>query len=625
MTLQKPPPAAGDVMPAVPNKARAITGAETLAIAIAAIVTIAFTCKLLMRSDRSFDFTDEGFYLNWISHPANFKISLTQFGYIYHPLYKLVGSSVTLLRQSNILISFFLAMTACLCLLRRCALDAGTQFTLSFPLVGLSIVAANTSLLILVLASSVWLPSPSYNSLTFHSLLVAAIGFCLVESRTSRTSVAGWVLIGVGGFLAFMGKPTSAVVLGIVTLFGLFIGQRLRWRMTAISIAIFGLLLGAYAWLIGGSIERFVLDLRQSIDASSILEPKYAINRAFRFDEFHLAFGEICVLVALTLWIVALTLSTYSRRLAARFTGTIVLWILIAMAFALSTGIFGLKFQDRDFQGLQFLALVLAGMTSSVTISLFMAKSTVSRQHIASAVFFGLLPLAFAAGTANNFWRVVPSAAFFFTLASFSLIGGRSSWRHLLPLALSSLVMTIVIVEHGMEHPYRDPSPLTSSTVPVKMGQAGGMLLLGPTSAAYLEALRQISSKAGFQAGTPVIDLTGHYPGSLYAIDAKPVGAAWLIGGYPGSNKLAAFNLDLVSCQELVRSWVLTEPDGPLQLSVDLLERYSIDLRRDFEILGTLDSPIGAYPKSYKQELLKPKRDPREAVSACEKARAEVN
>ena len=70
------------VFPAAPSEPRAIAGVEMLAIAIAALMTIAFMSKLLIRSDRSFDFTDEGFYLNWISHPSNFPISFTQFGYI---------------------------------------------------------------------------------------------------------------------------------------------------------------------------------------------------------------------------------------------------------------------------------------------------------------------------------------------------------------------------------------------------------------------------------------------------------------------------------------------------------------------------------------------------------------
>ena len=629
MTSLKPPLAASDAVPIAPAGVRAVIIVDTLAIAVAALVTIAFLGKLFMRSDLGYDFTDEGFVLNWISRPSDYPISLTQFGYIYHPLYELMGRSISLLRQSTILISYVLAITVCLSLLRRCVRETGGQFSLSFGLIGLSIGTASCSSLVLVFASSLWLPIPSYNSLTFQSLLVASIGFCLAEPSTSRTSIAGWIIIGVGGFLAFMGKPPSAFILGIVTLLNLLIGQKLRWRLAAIPIGTFCLLLAVYAWLVDGSIAQFATDLRRSLDTLSVLEAGHTVGHLLRFDDFHLAFDEICVLAASTLLIVSLTLATYSRRPAVKLAGALTVLALASVALALGSEIFTIEFQDRTFQGLQFLAVVLAGIICFAANSYFRCGSSVSRQLLASGLFFVLLPFAYVVGTANNYWRVAPSAAFFWTLSSFSLLGtkswGRASWRHLSPLAISSLAMTIVIVEHSMAHPYRDPNSLNASTVPVQMRGAADPLLLNPNFAAYLDQLRRLSHKAGFQADTPMIDLTGHYPGSLYALAAKPVGAAWLIGGYPGSDKLAAANLDIVSCQELVRSWVLTEPNGPRRLSPNLLKRYGIDLQHDFEIAGTLDAPIGEYPTSYKQELLKPTRDSHEALSACETARRTVN
>jgi hypothetical protein len=52
------------------------------------------------------DFTDEGFYLNWISNPFLYKVSLSQFGYIYHPLYNLVDGNIAWLRRVNFFITF---------------------------------------------------------------------------------------------------------------------------------------------------------------------------------------------------------------------------------------------------------------------------------------------------------------------------------------------------------------------------------------------------------------------------------------------------------------------------------------------------------------------------------------
>ena len=55
-----------------------------------------------------------------------------------------------------------------------------------------------------------WLPTPSYNGLALQALFVAAAGLLLADKKVYRASVAGSVLIGIGGWLAFMAKPTTA-------------------------------------------------------------------------------------------------------------------------------------------------------------------------------------------------------------------------------------------------------------------------------------------------------------------------------------------------------------------------------------------------------------------------------
>lgn len=57
------------------------------------------------------DFTDEGYYLNWISNPSLYKISVSQFGFIYHPLYNLVDGNIVWLRRLNAIIIFTLSFT----------------------------------------------------------------------------------------------------------------------------------------------------------------------------------------------------------------------------------------------------------------------------------------------------------------------------------------------------------------------------------------------------------------------------------------------------------------------------------------------------------------------------------
>ena len=109
------PPLAGSV-----HAAKSLFAArmEWIALAISVVASVLLLGWVMLRCRSGFDFTDEGFYLNWISNPWNFRSSVTQFGFVYHPLYKLVGGDVVLLRQANVLILFALGWALCVTLLR---------------------------------------------------------------------------------------------------------------------------------------------------------------------------------------------------------------------------------------------------------------------------------------------------------------------------------------------------------------------------------------------------------------------------------------------------------------------------------------------------------------------------
>jgi hypothetical protein len=64
-------------------------------------------------------------------------------------------------------------------------------------------------------------------------------------------------------------------------------------------------------------------------------------------------------------------------------------------------------------------------------------------------------------------------------------------------------------------------------------------------------------------------------------------------------------NLDHVLCPELARSWIPTEPEGPVRLSPEVLMKYAINLARDFE---TVCTSLALIPRAFGQYLLKPKR-----------------
>jgi hypothetical protein len=147
-------------------------------------------------------------------------------------------------------------------------------------------------------------------------------------------------------------------------------------------------------------------------------------------------------------------------------------------------------------------------------------------------------------------------------------------------------------------------------------------LILSQEFADYLDQVNRAASEKGLQRGAPMIDLTGHYPGTLYALGAKTLGEVWAAGGYKGSNNFATLALDRESCAEMSNAWILIEPSGPRTLTPSIMSRYGADIQRDYEVAGTFQSPTGAYPKSYAQYLLKPTRPSGEAEAACEQQKA---
>ncbi|HRI82867.1 MAG TPA: hypothetical protein PLF88_10550, partial [Opitutaceae bacterium] len=68
--------------------------------------TIGLIYWLLLLCGYGIEFSDEGYYLNWIAHPELYPASHTQFGFVFHPLYELTGRNIVALRQLNVLLTF---------------------------------------------------------------------------------------------------------------------------------------------------------------------------------------------------------------------------------------------------------------------------------------------------------------------------------------------------------------------------------------------------------------------------------------------------------------------------------------------------------------------------------------
>ena len=86
-------------------------------------------------------------------------------------------------------------------------------------------------------------------------------------------------------------------------------------------------------------------------------------------------------------------------------------------------------------------------------------------------------------------------------------------------------------------------------------------------------------------------------------LGAKFFGQSWLLGVYKGSNEFAYRILSSISYDKLKKAWVLTSPNGSINLDLNLFNKLGLKFPEDYDKVTTL------FLKSRNeiQELWKPK------------------
>lgn len=602
--------------PLTPADAPARNTKEKVLLTAAVLMTVVTLAWLLRFSHYGIDFTDESFYLVWMAHPYRYGVSVTQYGFVYHPVYLLLDGQIAALRQFNILFTFALAWALCWVFLRTtfAAAALGTA-----RLAVLAAALATVSQLFL----AAWLPTPSYYSLTLQSLLIAAIGLLLCGAKPSATSIAGWLLVGLGGWLAFMAKPTTAAALAACAFAYLLLAGKLNLRLLAIAAATSIALLCLSAWAIDGSIPVFIERLRAGVETAGILGGGHTLIQLLRIDSFEVGLKAMLLfLMAMSLAAGAACLSQSKNKWLVG-VGALATLLLAALPLAVIFRIFPGHLGAGQFQDLLIWAVPAAAMVTAGVLLRFKGLQGLSRAQISVALLFLLLPHAYAFGTNGNYWATGANAGLFWVLGGLAILAPMASFAKmgaiLLPLALASQLITVVLIHTGMATPYRQPEPLWTNNHLTEFGSPGKKLLLSGGFGFYVDEVVRTAAAAGFKKDTPMIDLTGQSPGILYALGANNIGQAWIIGGYPGSVALAEASLKGAPCADLSRAWLLLEDAGPRRISSTVLSVYGANLATDFKMVGSFKTAAGAggYEEARLQKVFKPIRSPETAIAAC--------
>ena len=568
------------------------------------------------------DFVDESYYIVSIANPLQYKISLSQFGLVYAPLYRLVGGDLVLLRQVNVLLTFGLAWVFVHLFLQQRLSELPVK---RWAWLVLSASLACSALVFLRL----WLPTPSYNWLTFQSCLLGAISLLLIEKEFSKRCVAGGILLGLAGWMAFMAKPSSAAALAVFAMLYLLASRKLTLRMLGVAVLTSGVGLCVAAYLLDGSLTGFAGRIQQAMFLAGEMGSQQKVGEIFRFDMFPAGKRGALAIVKGT---VILTLAGYflqSQRARLNALGLAMCVAAAVCGLMLATGYRATGLDMSGYYQLLILPVPLAACVLGLLAHRKKFFRQMSREQWAFAVFLLVLPYGFAFGTSNNYWFMGGLVAIFWVMAGLGLL--MATVRHsrdvtlLLAIGFACQLAAMYSITSGIRIPYGQPQIVYKNDMPVTLANSNIHVLMAPEYGHYIVGAMDKLKQAHFEAGTPMLDMSGHLPGVLLGVGARNSSQAWMIGnfpGYEGAGKVTVAMLNQVPCEELAAAWLLREPKGPYAISSDVLKSFGAS-EQDYKPVVTMQSVkgIGGVQEIYQQQFLKPVRSAPNAVKACMHAR----
>jgi len=600
-----------------PTRLRALAAVQ-LAAGLCTALAIA---AVLVYADRGYDITDEGFYLNWLSRPGLYATSTTQFGYVYHPLYVLTGGDVALLRRVGVALTVTLASATTYLAVRPISRSWPKLITFAgtITLAGLSVKVFDR-----------WLLTPNYNLLVMHGVLVVAMGLLLVwrvgESEGGRTW-PGYALLGVGGALLFLAKPPGAALTGVLVVVILVVGGAFRWRPVLVATAT---ALGPLALVflaIDGSLSAAVQRMRGGTEELQAFDPGHSWSSVLHVDNLDptpvrvcLGLGALTAVAALT-WLLT---DRPGRRLR----------LLLLLGGGAAAALTSLVIAYRPSAAnslhpsaiLMPLALPAAALLCRIAWDVRSRRpARLNRREIALTAGLLLMPVVATVGTTASVWRAANHYVVLWAVAAVVLLRPLvevKGWQLLTPTLVATCALAILPTVIAMDQPYRQPGPVWRDHATVVVGDDARIKVADDT-AAMLAGMRSLARGAGLAPGDTVIDLTGEAPGLVFAIGAVARNSAWVPGAYPGSDGLLRTSVDALSCRELARVWLFDQPGGVRSVA-DAFYPAVGATPADFETVGSVPVPSLGIANAAPQppiRLLRDRRDPANAVAACEQAR----
>lgn len=575
---------------------------------LSVFITLSILTFLVFASHYGYDLTDESFYVLLIKYPEVYKYTISQFGFIYHPISNLLNNNIPNLRIFNILITYLFSFGT-LVLFYFCVINKNS-FAIRKNAIELISIAGIATSSLLYFSTFNWLPTPSYNSLNFQGILLAVAGLLLAQYSSRLFSVFGWALMSTGGWLVFMAKPSSALLLGVACLFVLLLSKKISFIQVLAACFVLGAFFSLTIYSLDDSFSDFIKRYQTGLEGAKLLASGHDAASIWRIDFPNLSNSEWWCFA-----INSISIALIVAFLRTSLRGIVAASFVCILAFAIYAGVNYGQFTSSVFSlpyysQLQVLSIPV-GIALSVGVYLIKVRTPTNFCNLFwLSVFFLFLPYFYAFGTGNNYFYAGSAVAFFWILAAIAMLAVIDlQWMRnsLLPLAFISQFITIIFLLNAVESPYRQHNNLFNETQTVEIGNS--KLRVHERTAKYFEDLKSVGLSGNFKSENSIIDLTGCSPGIAVTLGTHNLGAPWLLGGYPGSNPFALFYLNKMPVDQIRKAWVLTEPSGKLALNPDILSNWGLSLDNNYELVGEVLAPAGYRGASEPsvQKIYKPK------------------
>jgi hypothetical protein len=559
-------------------------------------VSVGHVLWLLSFAAKGYDLTDEAFNTLLAMFPGRQTAQVTMAGYLTTFLWRLAGGSIPVFRVLGIGIFFSAVVCA-----SACALDYARSLRLeSGRAMAVYLLAAATGAMPFFY-NRLYVMVPGYNELAMVGLLVVQAGFFLLAAGRSRL----WAILalGIGGFMAFAGKPTSGA--GIFVLLCLtFLFMEKRWAYLRIAMAaamVAGVLvLACAAWLGGGlaaTYDRFVFGLEYVQLAKS----------------GHSIHHSLATLASTLLWITPWKVFLFTQKitLAAILLACFAAWRFawrstyslagIVLLSVLELSCHDISDGNYTFYLVSSFALTLLAGTVAIGMMTPDRRRDIPMHVATIPLLFGLfiaVAHVFGTNTSPGNKLLVPVVSIVIPLI---LVGiwARHSLRQqgvVAAIAFASVLSGTVLLHRSAETPFRIEGGMSGQTEPVTFLDRPDPIRLDPAKAAYARSLLRAAASAGWRSGTPLLNLTGHTPGVNVMLDAPFVAMPQLMGNsdlYDGQNALGSV-LASMSPETTAEAWVFTSKNGKIRLDPRNIRRGGCAFPSGYRLVAEIPSYTGA-------------------------------